>query len=566
MESDPRVSYPRRFPTRTSSITLSTFWPRMIEPDLNPDRSRPAGPRRAGVLLPLFSIRTSLGWGLGEIPDIPRFAGWARRAGLSVLQLLPVGEVSGGETSPYAASTAFALDPVYLGLDDCEDFAAAGGRAGLSPADRAALDDLAAAPAIAWDRVRALKQGALRRAFSHFRRREWGTGSTRARALERFVEEHRDWMDDYRLFAAIHEHQQRAWWDWPLALRTRVPEVLEQTRTALAETILEKSWLQWLLDEQWHSARRDAAALGMALKGDLPFMVSGDSADVWSRQDQFRLDRRVGTPPDAFSETGQDWGLPAYDWENMERTGFAWMRARAARAGALYDLYRVDHVIGFYRTWSRSAADPEDAGFSPETEAEQLQLGEALIRIFRAHGEVVAEDLGMVPPFLRPSLTELGVPGYKVLRWEKAEDGTFYDPQTWPALSVATNGTHDIEPAAVWYDELDTEQRTALLQLPGLQHLDPDGPFDTQARDSLLRLLYLTPSMLAIIPFQDFFGHRERINVPGTVASTNWTYRTPMDLADLAADRATAERLAALARQAGRSDAPEPVVPGPSDS
>jgi 4-alpha-glucanotransferase len=503
--------------------------------------------RRAGVLLPLFSIRTPQGWGLGEIPDIPRFARWGQSAGLSVLQMLPVNEVAGGETSPYAAATAFALDPIYLGLDDCEDFAAAGGQAALSAEDHASLERLRAAPAVEWAEVRALKQRAHARAFAHFQATEWRTGGARARELRRYVEEHRAWIDDYALYAVLHDREQKAWWDWPGPLRDREPRALTEARAALAEALLQKTWLQWQLDEQWRKARQEAAALGVALKGDLPFMVGGDSADVWSRPFDFRLDRRVGTPPDAFSATGQDWGLPAYDWEGMEKTGFAWLHARAARSGALFELYRVDHVIGLYRTWTRAARDPQDAGFSPAREEEQIRLGETVLGIFKRYGEVVAEDLGMVPPFLPSSLERLGLPGYRVLRWERDERGRYRDPAAWPTRSVATTGTHDVEPNALWWDELPREERTAVLALPGLTHLRPEARFDPEMRDSLLRLVYAAPSALSVNPFQDLFGQRERINVPGTVAPTNWSYRMPSSVGDLQADRAGRERLAALA-------------------
>jgi 4-alpha-glucanotransferase len=430
--------------------------------------------------------------------------------------------------------------------------------------------------------VRALKQRAIDRAFAHFRDREWTPGTVRRKALERFIDQHRSWIGEYALFGALHQRAQQAWWDWPEALKTRQPAALEQARQELGEVILKLQWLQWLLDEQWHAARRDARELGLALKGDLPFMVGGDSADVWSRQSDFRLDRRVGTPPDAFSATGQDWGLPAYDWDAQRKNDFAWLRARAERAGALFDLYRIDHVIGLYRTYSRpvvaaappvgqtgpaalealaggdgaaaSGAVPAETGsFSPADEKEQIALGETVVGIFEQHGEVVAEDLGMVPEFLRPSLHRLGVPGYKVLRWEKRADGSFIDPASWDPLSVSTNGSHDIDTNAVWYDALPADEKRALLELPALAHLDPEGRFDDQVRDALLRAVYEAPSALAINPLQDLLGARERVNVPGTVAETNWCYRMPQDLSALADDRSTRDRLAALADQTGRA-------------
>jgi 4-alpha-glucanotransferase len=235
--------------------------------------------------------------------------------------------------------------------------------------------------------------------------------------------------------------------------------------------------------------------------------------------------------------------------------GYAWVEARAARSGALYDLYRIDHVIGLYRTWTRSAKDPKDASFSPAKEPEQIALGERLLQIYKRYGQVIAEDLGMVPEFLPPSLARLGIPGYKVLRWERREvEGkpVYKDPAGYGEISVSTNGSHDIETNAVWWDALPVRERKALLKVPGLEQLDPRKGFNDQVRDALLRVLYAAPSQLTISPLQDLLGARERVNVPGTVAETNWSYRMPQDLGALAGDRDTTLRLARLARETGR--------------
>ena len=125
-------------------------------------------------------------------------------------------------------------------------------------------------------------------------------------------------------------------------------------RTTHADALLEACWTQWIAQRQWEQARRDLD--GIALIGDLPFMVSGDSADVWSRQSLFHRDASVGTPPDAFSETGQDWGLPVYLWDAMHEDGFGWLRARGRRMAAMFDAFRIDHLVGFYRTYWRPAS------------------------------------------------------------------------------------------------------------------------------------------------------------------------------------------------------------------
>jgi 4-alpha-glucanotransferase len=511
--------------------------------------------------MPLFSIRNG-GWGLGEIPDLPAFTGWARSAGMKIVQLLPVGEVCGGETSPYAASSAFAIDPIYLGLDACEDFRRIGGREALTADERAELAALEASPTVLWHRVRTLKMRAAGRAFERFVRDEWTRQTERAKELARFREARAAWIEDYALFAVLHDRFQKSWLDWPEGLRERAPEALAAAREEHREEILGKAWMQWQLDLQWHQARAEAAAQGVELMGDLPFVVSTDSADVWSRRDSFRPEMRVGTPPDAFSAEGQDWGLPLYDWQAMERAGFDWMKARAARAGELYSLYRVDHVIGLYRTFYRTA-DMKTSGFVPTEEADQIRLGETVLRLLADAGEVVAEDLGMVPHFLRPSLTEMDIPGYKVLRWEKEhrpadeKNGTpagivYHDPAEYPELSVATSGTHDIEPNAEWYDALPEDERDALAEVPGLELLADHPKFDDAVRDALLRVLYAAPSEIASIQFQDAFGQRDRINLPGTVADHNWTYRMPAPVAALREDIGATQRLARLAVECGR--------------
>ncbi len=221
-----------------------------------------------------------------------------------------------------------------------------------------------------------------------------------------------------------------------------------------------RQYLQWLAGDQWGSAR-DAAG-NVALFGDLPFMVSGDSADVWARQDEFRLDASVGVPPDAFSESGQDWGLPVYRWDVLAERDFDWLRNRARRNADLYDGYRVDHLVGFYRTYFRPQ-DGSAAQFTPPDEAEQTRLGERVLAVFREAGaELIAEDLGTVPDFVRESLARLAVPGYKVFRWEREWDVSgepFKDPAAYPPASVATSGTHDTEPLVIWWQAAPREEK-----------------------------------------------------------------------------------------------------------
>ncbi len=515
-------------------------------------------PRQAGVLLPLFSIRSRADWGVGEIPDLVPWARFCAACGMSVAQMLPVNEASHGQNSPYAALSAFAVDPVYVGVGALEDFEEAGGLDALAAQDRDLLDEVRAAPGVRWNDVRALKRRALHLAFERFVRYEWDARSERAGALERFRQAEVSWLSDYALFVAIHDDEQggRSWTEWPAALRNRDPRALADARARLSRRILFHEWLQWQVEEQWRAARRAANEMGVELAGDLPFMVATDSADVWARQGDFRLDARVGVPPDAFSATGQDWGLPVYRWDVMERGGFRWLEDRARRMADLYGVFRVDHVVGLYRTFF-FPGDGSAPGFVPEGEKAQTRNGELVLGILSRGARVVAEDLGTVPDFVRASLARIRMPGYRVLRWEREwhEPGQpFRDPVSWPALSVATTGTHDTESLAEWFEAMPEHERKPFLALPQLAPVRERSPerFDDLVRDTIVELVYRSGSDLLLLPFQDAMGERERVNVPGTVNEQNWTYRTVREISALHADRAARERLRTLAERSGR--------------
>jgi 4-alpha-glucanotransferase len=508
-------------------------------------------PRRSGVLIPLFSIRTPSGWGLGEIPDLVAFSAWARDAGFSVVQMLPVNQPSPGQESPYAACTAFALDPVYLSLDACEDFQGAGGTGALSDEDRLLLSRVRSAQSVPWHDVRPLKDRALRLAFAHFLARHWSANTARAEELRAFARDQGAWLEEFVLFMALHAERNLAWSDWEPELARRTPAALQQHRARLEPQLLFLRWVQWQLQRQWATAREAVSSLGVKLMGDLPFVVAGDSADVWANQGEFRLDARVGVPPDAFSADGQDWGLPVFRWDVMGGNDLAWFRARGHRAASMFDYYRVDHVVGLYRTYHRF---PDGrALFSPDTVPEQTRNGERVLKTLAERATVIAEDLGTVPDFVRASLTGLQIPGYRVLRWEK-DDTVFRDPMKWPALSVGVTGTHDTDSVADWFETALPAERRAFLEIPALAALKARAPtrFDEGVRDAVLDLIFRCGSDLTLIPFQDALGTRERVNVPGTVAESNWTYRMPMDVGALQADRATVTRLRDLALRSNR--------------
>ena len=403
--------------------------------------------RHAGLLVPLFSMPSTSSWGVGEIADIPVMAAWLRECGLDMLQLLPLNEMAAGQNSPYCALSALALDPLYISVTRIPEFQALGGVEHLAASTRDRLRQVQDARMVQYQEVRRIKDEALDAAFRHFVAAEWQCGTPRAGEFETFRREQAWWLRDYALFRALHERfDARAWTDWPDALRDRDQAALEHARVELHDRLLFYEYLQWIASAQWQQARRELA--GVELFGDFPFMVSGDSADVWVRQTQFDLGASVGVPPDAFSATGQNWGLPVYRWDVHERDDYGWLRQRARRS-ARPVRWLPHRSPGRLLSHLRDSARRRTVLRSGRSRA-QLAQGERLMKIFCSSGaRIIVEDLGTVPDYVRESLARLGVPGFKVPRWERDWDEPgqpFRDPRSYPAASVAVTGTHDTEP------------------------------------------------------------------------------------------------------------------------
>jgi 4-alpha-glucanotransferase len=509
----------------------------------------PGRKRRAGVIAPLFSIPSRASWGIGEIGDLPLFARWLESAGLDLVQLLPINEMEGGQSSPYSALSAMAIDPIFISVEAIPDFASAGGTGALAPETRGQIEEARRAPRVDYALVRGAKQRGLALAFDTFSSRELATGSARAGELQSFVDREGWWLDDYSLFRALHEeHDGRYWREWDPALRSREPDALAAARERVAGRIRYYQYLQWIAAGQWNNAR--SACGSVSLFGDFPFMVNGHSADVWARQDEFDLDASVGVPTGPGSPEGQDWGLPACRWEIMRARGYSWLADRARRCGELFDAFRVDHLVGFYRTFAHHHGG--GTSFSPPDEPSQIAQGETIMSVFRGGGAgILAEDLGVVPDAVRESQERLAVPGMKVLRWERhwhSEGQPFRDPREYAACSVAVSGTHDTETVAEWWDAASIEERTAVVSMPGIAeaNIPADEAFSERVRDALLSALFLSGSDVALVVLPDVFGWRDRINTPSAMSTDNWTWRLPWPVDALMTEPAAVDRAAFL--------------------
>jgi 4-alpha-glucanotransferase len=479
--------------------------------------SKVLGARRAGVLLHPTSLPG--GGANGTIGgEAWRFVDWLAAGGFSVWQTLPIGPVD-SYGSPYCQRSTYAgfprlLDAAHLGslreLPSDVDFAAAG-----VARDDAYRSFASAADPDHWH------------AFALFVRRE------RRRLLS------------YSLFELCSARFAGApWWDWPAAFRDRsrgdLLEALAEDKSAFRAIAFE----QYLFDLEWTALKRYANDRGVYLFGDLPFYVDQNSVDVWWRRDLFALDasgrpREVaGVPPDYFNENGQLWGNPLYDWDAMERRGFAWWLARIAAQLERFDLVRIDHFRALESYW----AVPAGAKTAREGEWRKGRGDELLTALRSNHGQLplVAEDLGIITDEVRALRDRFELPGMAVAQF--AFDGKPDNPHL-PAnvvpRAVAYTGTHDNDTTVGWYAGL-TDAARAEVQRALHLTAPPRVP------EFLIDAVYDSAAQLAIVPMQDLLalGADGRMNMPGTVEG-NWSWRFGWDHVDptlVALSRSRAER------------------------
>ena len=492
--------------------------------------------RSSGVLLHLTSLPGPYGNGdLGG--EARRFAEDLAAAGQRWWQMLPVGPPGAGN-SPYSARSAFAGSPLLIDL-------VALAKDGLLPARPAA-------PQLSSDRVdyagaAAFRKAELRRAFAAFRNRR------KPRSFAAFLRREREWVHDYALYCALRAaNGGRPWLEWERDQRLRQPSSLRKARRELAGEIDFRLFEQWVFDEQWRSFKQHCNALGIALVGDLPFFVSHDSADVWAHQNLFELDREgcptvvAGVPPDYFSKTGQLWGNPHYRWSALRRTRFAWWIGRFQRGLQTFDALRLDHFIGFWRTWQVPAnALTAEKGRWAKGPRDEL-LGQ--LRTLRGgHLPLIAEDLGLVIPDVKALRDRFQLPGMKLLQFAFGEDASAREflPHNYPRRCVAYTGTHDNDTIVGWFFDRGGHERTArqaeIERRAALAYLGVNDARDIHWR--MLRCIHSSVAALAIAPMQDVLGlgSEARMNRPGTEQG-NWEWR----MRPGAFDEAVRDRLAEL--------------------
>jgi 4-alpha-glucanotransferase len=462
--------------------------------------------RRAGVLLHPSSL-PGPGYGGDFGAESRRFVDLIADAGVQIWQVLPLGPTH-DDGCPYQSFSVHAGNPDLIDLHWL--------------VDQGWLEESQAAAALCTPRAKREALDQAGRAFFH--QVETAQHSPMIALYQLFLQEAEFWLEDYVRFQAFRDaEQRRPWASWPTGLRHCEPGACEQRAGELASQISTLRFRQFVFDCQWHALRRYANERGVLLFGDMPIYVHQESADVWAHQDLFDLDDEgqpitvTGVPPDYFSEEGQLWGNPQYNWQRMQADGFQWWLQRFDTAARQFDIARIDHFRALEAYWEipADASSAKQGKWVPAPGRELLQL----VRNTYPDLRLVAENLGTISPEVEALRAEFELPGMVILQF--AFDG---NPEN-PYLShrhnqgdIVYTGTHDNDTTLGWFKNLDDDIKGRVYRY--FNHPDEGMPW------MLIAQAMASPAKTAIVPWQDFLGldGRHRMNTPGTTEG-NWHWR-----------------------------------------
>ncbi|RHT56039.1 4-alpha-glucanotransferase [Clostridium sp. AM29-11AC] len=469
--------------------------------------------RGAGILMPISSLPAPYGIGtFGK--SAYEFADSLKRARQSYWQVLPLGPTSYGD-SPYQSFSAFAGNPYFIDLDALLEEEL------LTKEEIDACYWLDSEEEVKYDAVYYYRFPLLKKAYERSRHGE--TEEYRA-----FCAKNSHWLDDYALYMALKGHfGNKEWMKWEEPIRLRKPEAVKRYEELLREEIGHWKFLQFKFYEQWDQLKNYVNGLGISIIGDIPIYVALDSADVWTHPELFQLDpdtltplRVAGVPPDAFSDDGQLWGNPLYDWDKIEETGFAWWKDRMRASARLYDVVRIDHFIGVVQYYSIPYG-AEDGKTGEWKQGPGKKLTDA-INEAAGDAKIIAEDLGIFCPAVKELLRETGYPGMKIIEFAFSGDRfNEHLPHCYEPNSVVYGGTHDNE-TLVGYFKPEARQWWELQYIAdylGAAHHE-------EVPDKVFRAAYGSVASVAVFQMQDVLGlgNEARMNTPGTVGG-NWKWR-----------------------------------------
>lgn len=467
--------------------------------------------RGSGILLHISSLPSPYGIGtFGE--EAYRFVDFLEKAGQSYWQILPLGQTSYGD-SPYQSFSIDAGNPYFIDLDLLAEEGL------LSKEDYISLDFGKNKEEVDYEKLYRHRYALLYQAYENFPQDDL--------AYREFMTTENAWLNDYALFMALkEEHQGKSWNLWKDTFKYRNSSALQHYQDANWKKVDFWKFLQFQFMKQWMALKDYANERGISIIGDLPIYVAYDSVDVWKNPNYFQLDEKAelrsvaGCPPDAFSETGQLWGNPLYDWHKMESNGYEWWISRMKRASLLYDSIRIDHFRGFESYYSIPAT-AETAILGQWEKGPGMKL---FSKIKEDLGEldIIAEDLGLLTPEVYKLLEETGFPGMKVLQFAfESREGGDYLPHNYKENSIAYLGTHDNTTTMAWLKQASKEE---------IAYIKEYFNFGDKKRESLAWKLICqclaSVSRIAMIPMQDYLllGEEARMNHPSTLGK-NWTWR-----------------------------------------
>ncbi len=471
--------------------------------------------RGSGILLPIFSLPSKHGIGsLGH--EAYRFVDFLHECGQIIWQILPLGpthEKAGN--SPYSSLSSFAGDPIYIDLDILQE-------EGLLQAEDYDHVNYGKDPSkIDYDMVRAGKLPILIKAFSSF------NDMSDKVDFEAFIEEHRYWLDDYALYMAISQKYGFSWPDWPKALRSRDKKALEKFAKKEALEISFQKFLQYIFFKQYLNLKAYAKSRGISIIGDLPIYTPLESADCWDWPQYFQLDKNFlpvfisGVPPDRYSEKGQVWNHPLYNWAELKKFSYDYWVQRVKINQVLYDYLRLDHFIGFVNYYAIPYGDTTAVGGHWEKGP-----GQDLFKVLKKeleHMNLIAEDLGAVTQEVTKLKDKLGFPGMRVIQFGFGGKDNPNLPHNYDKNTLAYSSTQDSDTFMGWLNSVSEDERNRALQYLGLT--DYEG-----YHWGCVRYLMSGVNVMSIFQLQDILGmgSEGRINVPG-VEKGCWEWRCSRD-------------------------------------
>ncbi len=479
--------------------------------------------RSSGIIMHISSLDEE--YGIGSFGKRAYdFADFLKKSGQTYWQILPLGPTSYGD-SPYQSFSAFAGNPYFIDLDTLES-------EGLLLKEEYKDVDFGAGDSIDYEKLFNERNTILLLAYQ----RSKGKYDSE---IEEFKKQNEIWIEDYALYMAIkYEMGLKSWQEWDQDIKIRDPKAVAHYKDKLEDEINYWIFVQYEFYKQWNSLKTYVNNLGIEFIGDIPIYVSGDSSDAWVNSKLFKLDENknpivvAGCPPDAFSEDGQLWGNPIYDWDYIESTGYKWWIERLEASLKLYDVVRIDHFRGFEAYWEIPAKD-DTARNGKWVKGPGIKLFEA-VKEKLGDINVIAEDLGFLTDEVLQFRDDTGYPGMKILQFAfDTREESDYLPHNYNKNCIVYTGTHDNDTVMGWFDTTGNKEDVENAKL--YLKLDSNEGYHW----GFIRGAWSSVANVAIAQMQDFLGlgNESRMNLPSTLGG-NWQWRIAEgELTDELADK-----------------------------